>query len=253
MLKRVISGIVIVIVFLGITFLPVAGMQVFFLMLSLVASYELLRTVRIKYEKVSVLVGLASIGASAVLLFLKVPSYLAFMLGLLYILLQPIFNKEQDLESIMAQIFVFSYLCFLFLPIISLENRVYVWLIYLLSWFTDTFAYFVGITIGKHKLCERISPKKSIEGAVGGSLIASCCGVLFCMYFQIPLNIGIILLILLATVMGQLGDLVASFVKRQIGVKDYGHLIPGHGGVMDRLDSMIFIVPVVYLIVNLIV
>ena len=118
---------------------------------------------------------------------------------------------------------------------------------------TDIFAYFTGYFIGKHKLCEKISPKKTIEGAVGGSMIGTVIATTFYL-FVISSNINIFLLggiTLLLTIIGQIGDLFFSSIKRYYEVKDFSKLIPGHGGVLDRLDSIIFVVLTYILFMNI--
>lgn len=117
------------------------------------------------------------------------------------------------------------------------------------AWLSDTFAYFSGRFLGKHKLCPKISPKKTIEGAIGGAVgcIISCV-ILFTVfdkyYFTIH-SIGYVEVIILAAVLSAIsvcGDLSASVIKRNFGVKDFGNVVPGHGGVMDRFDSGLFVV-----------
>lgn len=108
----------------------------------------------------------------------------------------------------------------------------------------DTGAYFTGVTIGKHKLCEHVSPKKTVEGAVGGILLSLIVSVVLTYAFSISVNIFIMLFVtVLMCIVGMLGDLFASIIKRSVGVKDYSNLIPGHGGILDRFDSMLFISP----------
>jgi phosphatidate cytidylyltransferase len=119
--------------------------------------------------------------------------------------------------------------------------------IFILIWTNDTFAYIVGKSIGKNKLLEKISPKKTIEGFLGGiffSVIASYLISKF--YTEGSLFIWIIIAIIVS-VLGTLGDLIESKFKRIAGVKDSGSLMPGHGGILDRLDSIIFVAPFVYL------
>ncbi len=120
---------------------------------------------------------------------------------------------------------------------------------------SDSAALFAGMAFGKHKLAPRVSPKKTVEGAIGGLLGGMLGMVIFRVVFHLvtlqPLHIGWCVLIGLAgAAMGQLGDLSFSLVKRQYGMKDYGRLLPGHGGVLDRFDSVIFTAPVVWLIVS---
>lgn len=129
----------------------------------------------------------------------------------------------------------------------------YLILIYLLSWIPDTGAYLAGSAFGKHKLCPVISPKKTVEGAIGG--IVCCIAVTFLYawlidtFFEgIQANYAAVLLYaVLGTAVSVLGDLTASLIKRHYQVKDYGNLIPGHGGIMDRFDSVWFVAPFVAL------
>lgn len=123
------------------------------------------------------------------------------------------------------------------------------------AFLSDSAALFTGMACGKHKLSPRVSPHKTIEGSVGGLLGGMVGMVLFRIIFYFctlrPLSIGWCIIIgFVGAVMGQLGDLSFSFVKRQYGIKDYGRLLPGHGGVLDRFDSVLFAAPVVWLLVN---
>ena len=120
-----------------------------------------------------------------------------------------------------------------------------VWLTFIGTWASDTFAYFVGCSIGKHRLCPVISPKKSVEGFVGGIIGTMLCMAALGSFFGFDLTAMLIMGALIA-VIGTLGDLVESCFKRYVGIKDSGNLIPGHGGVLDRFDSLLFTAPLVY-------
>lgn len=146
----------------------------------------------------------------------------------------------------------------IFVPIIRnmLNGKWLIWYLFIASWMTDVFAYLVGIAIGKHHFTD-ISPKKTIEGCIGGVLGATLCMVLYTIavnkftgmninYF-IMAGFGIIL-----SIISQIGDLSASVIKRYAGIKDYSNLIPGHGGMLDRIDSLIFIAPFTYFMMLLI-
>jgi len=112
--------------------------------------------------------------------------------------------------------------------------------VFALIWINDTFAFIVGKSIGKHKLLERISPKKTIEGFLGGLVFTCIAGVVF-YYFTDLLSLGLWITVGVVTaVFGTLGDLIQSQLKRQAGVKDSGKIMPGHGGLFDRLDSIVF-------------
>ena len=125
---------------------------------------------------------------------------------------------------------------------------------FMCCWLTDTFAYFVGRKFGRHKLCPKISPKKTVEGAVGGFVLSVVFNVL--VYFLVdklmtPLNniplLFIIISSLILAIISMFGDLSASIIKRNYGVKDFGNIMPGHGGVLDRFDSCTFVFPALYL------
>lgn len=146
------------------------------------------------------------------------------------------------------------------------EGIYFVGLAFSCSWFTDTFAYIVGVKFGKHKMAPVLSPKKSIEGAVGGVVITSLFNVLILYFFTIGCKnlydytifgesaIKYLLIIpvsMILSLVSMLGDLTASAIKRNFGIKDYSQLIPGHGGIMDRFDSCIFVAPALYCILKL--
>ena len=136
----------------------------------------------------------------------------------------------------------------------------HVWFVFIAAWGSDTGAYFVGRTIGKRKLAPKLSPKKTVEGAIGGIIIAAGLLVLYGFIlnsqniFNLTTTDYIALGIFGATgaVLGQAGDLFASSIKRRIGIKDYGKIIPGHGGVLDRFDSILFTAPATLIFVQFI-
>ncbi|MEO6173544.1 MAG: phosphatidate cytidylyltransferase [Flavobacterium circumlabens] len=126
--------------------------------------------------------------------------------------------------------------------------------LFILIWTNDTFAYLVGKSIGKHKLFERVSPKKTIEGFLGGAVFAAFAGFLISKFYIQPnpafssKSILIWTIIaLIVSIFGTIGDLIESKFKRIAGVKDSGSIMPGHGGILDRLDSVIFVAPIIYL------
>lgn len=160
-----------------------------------------------------------------------------------------------DIEQL---IFAFMYVAvaLLFVPCIreKFEHGIYlVWLALIPPIASDTFAYCVGSLIGKHKLSPKVSPKKSIEGSVGGIVGGGLCTALFAWYVSTKINVSIDFIIacgvigMIAGGVSQIGDLAASAIKRERGIKDYGNLIPGHGGALDRIDSIIYIAPVIFL------
>lgn len=165
--------------------------------------------------------------------------------------------EKRKLEDAMATITGIVYVVFFSYHVLLVEQTgaagILIWLIVLSAFGTDIFAYFTGMAIGKHKLCPKISPKKSIEGSVGGILGSIVlCGA-FGYFFAEKYLVHCLVIGLLGGIVSQFGDLTASVFKRKMGIKDYGNLIPGHGGVLDRFDSVLFTAPLVYYYIVLVI
>lgn len=167
-------------------------------------------------------------------------------------------KKDRFLDAQAKYVFLIGYLI---IPIIIFTkipfiNNQYVpeiiISILVIIWSNDTFAYLVGITMGKNKLFERISPKKTIEGFVGGVIFAVVAGILLAEFYLHEPTIRWIIIAMIVSAFGTLGDLIESKFKRIAGVKDSGNIMPGHGGFLDRLDSIIFVAPFVYLFYQII-
>lgn len=175
--------------------------------------------------------------------------------ALIYVARFPRYRITQTVEAIF---------CFLYAPVMlsafyqirCMEwGHIFVWMPFL-AWVCDTGAYFSGMAFGKHKLCPRLSPKKTVEGAIGGTLLTTAAGAILGVilpvgttYYNRDVIYACILIGLAVGVLSQFGDLLASGMKRDLGIKDFGRLIPGHGGIMDRFDSVIFVTPVVYFLI----
>ena len=145
---------------------------------------------------------------------------------------------------------VFSFVCITKLPIVKSDFIPSIIIgIFILIWTNDTFAYLVGKSLGKNKLFERISPKKTIEGFIGGMFFAILAGVIISQYYVTSHSFMVWMIIaVIVSIFGTIGDLVESKFKRLANVKDSGNIMPGHGGVYDRLDSIIFVAPFVFLL-----
>lgn len=194
-----------------------------------------------------------------------IPDIMAFVMGALillmfvYVLSYPKYRTEQILAAFFGIFYVAVMLSCVYQTRI-LENGAYiVWLIFLCSWGCDTCAYCVGVRFGKHKMSPKLSPKKSIEGAIGGVAGSILLTMIYTNVFKEVMGIGMKEIIILSIIGGigalisMVGDLAASAIKRNYEIKDYGRLIPGHGGILDRFDSVIFTAPIVcYLAVLLV-
>lgn len=172
------------------------------------------------------------------------------------------FHVEQIAFMIMTTILVTKSLS-LIIPIKNADEHgmLYVVLALCGAWIADSGAYFAGVTLGKHKLCPTISPKKTVEGFVGGLAANAIVFALICLGYSIIVKytggavevnyFASVILGAVCAVISVLGDLCASVVKRQRGIKDYGSIMPGHGGMMDRFDSVLFVVPTMYVFLSL--
>jgi phosphatidate cytidylyltransferase len=165
-------------------------------------------------------------------------------------------NSKKAIDTTSKYLFLLGYVLFPFIILTKIPfgikgyNPKIILGIFILIWTNDTFAYIVGKSIGKHKLFERISPKKTIEGFVGGVVFTVLAGYLISKYYIEGSKTNLFIWIgfaLIVGIFGTIGDLVESKFKRIAGIKDSGTIMPGHGGILDRLDSVIFVSPFIFL------
>ncbi len=174
-----------------------------------------------------------------------------FLIMVCYVLTFPKFTADQAIFTFFSFVYVPVNLSFIYLLRIRHLGIYFAWIPFI-AWVCDTCAYFAGRAFGKHKLVPVLSPKKTVEGAIGGTLGAVAVGAIFgyLLYRNETHNVTTIYVLMIITFVGsiisQIGDLVASGIKRNHNIKDYGNLIPGHGGIMDRFDSVIFVTPCIY-------
>ncbi len=169
-------------------------------------------------------------------------------------------NMKYNIKDIAITFFGICYIVIflMYIPIIRemTNGRILIWFIFIAAWGTDIFAYFTGKKFGKHKFT-KVSPNKSIEGCIGGTVGAILCMVIYAVVCNNVWNMNINYVYiaiagLVLSLVGQIGDLAASSIKRYTGIKDFSNLIPGHGGILDRIDSVIFIAPFAYFLLMLI-
>ena len=171
---------------------------------------------------------------------------LVFYLLTALLLIKLLFNKNLQVVDIAATLLGITYIPFFMFYIYKLDGSPYIWLVFIIAFGTDTFAYLVGNLFGKNKLCPEISPNKSREGAIGGVLGSLILTLIFGYINDIDSLGGLIILSVITSIISQMGDLIASRIKRLAKIKDYGFIMPGHGGVLDRFDSIIFSAPLIY-------
>lgn len=164
-----------------------------------------------------------------------------------------VFKREESLADLMANIFVVVYIILFFFHLTFFETLIYFAIIPITAWGSDTFAYFTGCKFGKRKLCPHLSPKKTIEGAIGGVAGSLILVVIYSRFVNIDNILFVVLAGIFGAISGQIGDLVASKIKRICDIKDFGYIMPGHGGVLDRFDSILLNTPVIYFLYSLLI
>lgn len=267
MTKRVVSAIVMVLLF--IPFLVIGGTPFIILMsvLGVLGLYELLK-IRGEAKKkfpvfmrvIAYLMTVFLIVNNAGSIDLQYDIDYRLISAIIFLFLVPMVfinnSKKYNLNDALFLVgsVVFIGLSFNLLSVIRNFNVAYFIYLLLITTMTDSFALFTGMLIGKHKLAPEISPKKTIEGAIGGSLMGTIIATAFYVTVinsNVPL-VFVILITLALTVVGQIGDLAFSAIKRYYGQKDFSDLIPGHGGILDRFDSLVFVVLAFILVLGII-
>ena len=254
---RLASGIVLLLLLFII--LPAGGNLLLFFnyILSVFACYELLHCFSFHKEKMSILPYLF---ISLHYLALYYGKHFEMVLMLVYFILlcvdYVLFYPEKTIREICLYFLILPYAGIMFSYLYQtrgvMHGKILVWLIFLSSWAADTCAYAVGILFGKHKMTPVLSPKKTWEGAIGGVLGSFLLTYLYGLYnnqvydgfFHSPVKLAIS--VAFASLFSIVGDLTASGIKRDFGIKDYSNLIPGHGGILDRFDSALFTAPIIY-------
>jgi len=237
---------------------------IFVAFISLVGVFELYRVCGIWGKP---LAAAGFMGACLYLeaVYLNWDAWLLFVLFLAFILIMgtyvftfPKYAFSQAAYSLFSVVYVPVMLSYLYRIRQMPDGFALVWFVFLASWGCDTMAYCTGILIGKHKMTPELSPKKTWEGSVGGVLGSALLGFLYALAFREHLKflgnplLYTPLLCAAGSIVSQIGDLAASAIKRSFGVKDYGRLIPGHGGILDRFDSVIVTAPIVYYLLLLV-
>ena len=257
-ITRLISGIILVV--LSLVFICTGGdiLLPVMLVLSLIGMYELYRIFNTHLSLPGYFGYLACI---AYYLNLKLHFsedvmviMLAFLIALLgvYVFAYPKYHAHQIMAAFFGLFYVGVMLSFLYQTRMLPQGQFIVWLIFLCSWGSDTAAYCVGVLFGKHKMSPILSPKKSVEGAIGGVVGAMLLTGIYCLVISNVFHsetfeiVPLVIMAGIGAVISMIGDLAASAIKRNFEIKDYGKLIPGHGGVLDRFDSMIITAPLIY-------
>lgn len=220
----------------------------FTFVLSVLGMYEFYKALKEKEFKPISIVGYAMLCAYYFMNHNFENMMYIVILATFILLIVPVINLNYTFIDVAVTILGFLYVgiffSFIYLVNIKSGGEFLVWLIFIGSWMTDTTAYYAGRLFGKTKLCPKVSPKKTVEGSIGGLLGATIfCGVFGIIANKYGVDVPVYHFFIIGGLCGifsQFGDLVASSVKRYVGIKDYSHLIPGHGGILDRFDSILF-------------
>ena len=255
--QRIITGAALVIALIVILILGTPFVEFAIALLACVAALELFSAVQLADNKLLMVVS--EIGVAGLVVAQCFGAQ--FFNPIMYVYIVSLFavymiNMHKiSFEEIAKTFFVTIYVAFMFAHIILVRNMEYghflIWFVLIGAFVTDTAAMFGGKYFGKHKLCPKLSPKKTIEGSLTGILGCILCTLIMCVICQVGFDIETNYLWAIvvgfgASIISQLGDLSASCIKRQFGIKDYGKIFPGHGGVMDRFDSLFFVAPFIY-------
>lgn len=265
MKTRILSAIVMAVIAIPILIIGGLPFKIFVMVLGASSSYELL-SIRKNHKELPIFIRLLSYIIIATFIYLGTSVY-SINYELIYKIIAALFiiyfipviiiddNNKYDAQDAFYAIGSTMFLAIAYNSSIMVMNKDIIYFVYvlLITVTTDIFAYFTGYYIGRHKLCEKISPNKTWEGAIGGTIIAVIIATIY-YRFMINTDINIMLIIAITTllsVLGQFGDLFFSSIKRHFKVKDYSNLIPGHGGILDRLDSLIFVILTFVLFINI--
>ena len=228
------------------------------MILSIIGMYELYRVYQMEKSALAIVSYLIAITYFANLEWNFIPDIMMLWMGFLIILMflyvftYPKFRAKKVMAAFFGVFYVAVMLSYVY-QLRLLEHGVYItFLVFICSWGCDTCAYLVGVKFGKHKMSPQLSPKKSIEGAIGGVVGTAILAAVYCCILREQMNLtntkifAMIAIAMAAAVVSMIGDLTASAIKRNYDIKDFGHLIPGHGGILDRFDSMIITAPIIY-------
>lgn len=255
---RLLSGILLVIIAL-VTI--ISGGDVLFgtlLLISLIGMTEIYKILEVNnkvlgfvgYAAAIVYYGLIRMGRVDLITMLTIGFLIALMA--VYVFSYPKYRSEHVMLAFFGLFYVAFMLSYVYQIRMLEQGTFLVWLVFLCSWGCDTCAYCVGVTMGKHKMAPVLSPKKSVEGGIGGVLGAALLGAIYAAainHFAPGTEADVLQYALICGVGGiisQVGDLAASAIKRNHDIKDYGKLIPGHGGILDRFDSVIITAPIIF-------
>lgn len=251
-INRTISGALMLVISFICIYIKGSALIAYSIAIALLCLVELFKTFKLN----DILIECTSILFSIVVLYFIGTSNInlvltSFSLYFLVVSIYYLFFNKINIVNLGKLIFSFIYITVPMGVFLRLGETYLLWVVFFISWGTDTFAYLFGMIFGKHKLYPSISPKKTVEGSIGG-IIGSLLLLILFNIFVLKYNYTFIIVSgILLSIVAQIGDLFASKIKREIGIKDFSNIIKGHGGFLDRFDSIIFVTPLVYILFSI--
>ena len=254
MKKRILGAAILILIIVPLLILGGLPFKLFVMLIGALGMYEIMK-VRKKTKEIPIYMQILSYLYVVALIYFgsnihssSIVYYELLIIPLLLFLVPVVLINDNDKYNINDALYLLGSSLFIgigFSAFIIIRNNDLVYIIYLalITIMTDMFAYFIGRLIGKHKLCEKISPNKTIEGSLGGLIVGTVVPTMFYLYV-INSSINVFLIVgitMLFSIIGQIGDLLFSSIKRTNNVKDFSNLIPGHGGILDRFDSLLLV------------
>ncbi|WP_019242275.1 MULTISPECIES: phosphatidate cytidylyltransferase [Bacillus] len=259
MKQRIITAVIAAAVFLPIVVYGNFPFVILMFLMATIGLHELFKMHKISAISPSSIIGFLMLWIlliptvySSILEDFSITKTTTFMIGAVLLLIYTVTSKNRftfdDVGFVLISV-LYVAMGFYYIMETRADGLFYVFFVLFTLWATDSGAYFIGRAIGKNKLWPEISPNKTIEGALGGVCAALLVALLFSIFTSIDENlVKLLLMSVVIAIFGQLGDLVQSAFKRHYGVKDSGNLLPGHGGILDRTDSWLFVFPILHLI-----
>lgn len=251
-ITRVLTGIIIIAVFLILIFINRLLLVFGIIAISTIAIYEMLNAFnKMNYKTknyASYIFNIAFIIFAEYLDFKYM--FPIFTIYIISLLISIVLDVNFTFSELTTNVFIAIYITVPYAYVLQLKDPKWVLYAFAIPAATDTFAYVFGMLFGKHKLIERLSPKKTIEGAIGGILGGIFFTFAFMKLYNLEYNIIVYIAAIIFSIVSQIGDLFASLIKRKANIKDYGNILAGHGGIMDRFDSLLLVAPLVYILVN---
>ncbi len=244
---RILTGVVGLLLLIFIVYKGNLYLSLSICIISIIALYEFYRALNnINIKPINYIGYLGAIGIFLTNIFYNISIGLVLYFITALVLINLLARKRTSIIDVAGTLLGVLYIPFFLFYIYKLDGTLYIWLIFLIAFGTDTFAYVAGNLFGKNKLAPNISPNKTIEGSLGGILGSLVITLIFGYFTGIDSLWKLMILSILASIISQVGDLVASRIKRLAKIKDYGFIMPGHGGILDRFDSIIFCGPLIY-------